>query len=137
MTPPSMQSFSVSTGSAHQFVDITDSVQAEVARSGVKNGLCHVFLPHTTAALTLNENWDPDVPDDILYTLIHQTAPADPAHRHAEGNSPAHVKSSLLGVNLCLFVEQGRLVLGSWQGVFLAEFDGPRHRRVLVKVIEG
>jgi secondary thiamine-phosphate synthase enzyme len=137
MPAPSIQAFSVSTGSVHQFVDITDSVQAAVTRSGLKNGLCFIFLPHTTAALTLNENWDPDVPDDILHTLIHQTAPADPAHRHAEGNSPAHVKSSLLGVNVFLFVEEGRLVLGSWQGVFLAEFDGPRQRRVLVKVMEG
>jgi len=129
--------FSVSTRAARQFVDITESIQSAVARNGVQDGVCYVFLPHTTAALTLNENWDPDVAGDILHTLGRHTAPPDPEHRHAEGNSPAHVQSSLLGANLFVLVEKGRLILGSWQGVFLAEFDGPRERRVMVKILEG
>jgi secondary thiamine-phosphate synthase enzyme len=136
MGDSTIRSFHVSTGGAQQFLDITDSVQSCVAQSGVKNGVCYVFLPHTTAALALNENWDPDVPGDILHTLTHQTAPSDPAHLHSEGNSPAHVKSALLGVNAFLLVEEGRLILGNWQGIFLAEFDGPRDRRVLVKAVE-
>jgi secondary thiamine-phosphate synthase enzyme len=135
MRASTIRSFHVSTSAAHQFLDITDSIQSAVAQTGVKDGVCYVFLPHTTAALTLNENWDPDVPEDILHTLAHQTAPSDPAHRHAEGNSPAHVKSSLLGVNLILLVEESRLILGQWQGVFLAEFDGPRERKVIVKIL--
>jgi secondary thiamine-phosphate synthase enzyme len=135
MPSPSTQTLSVESHSTHQFVDITDLVQSAVGRSGVREGVCYLFLPHTTAALTLNENWDPSVPGDILHTLTRQTAPPDPAHRHSEGNSPAHVQSSLLGANLFLLVADGRLVLGSWQGVFLAEFDGPRQRRVLVKIV--
>lgn len=136
MGDTAIRSFHVSTHAAQQFLDITDSIQSMVTQSGVKDGVCYVFLPHTTAALTLNENWDPDVPGDILHTLSHQTAPADPAHRHSEGNSPAHVKSALLGVNAFLLVENGRLILGQWQGIFLVEFDGPRDRRVVVKVVE-
>jgi secondary thiamine-phosphate synthase enzyme len=137
MREPALQVFSVSTKSVRQFTDITDSVQSAVSRSGVQDGICFLFLPHTTAALTLNENWDPAVPSDILHTLGTQTAPEDPAHRHGEGNSPAHVLSSLLGASLFVLVEKGRLLLGSWQGVFLVEFDGPRQRRVMVKIIEG
>ena len=136
MPVPSISTFSVSSRAAQQFIDITDSVQSAVARSGVENGVCYLFLPHTTAALTLNENWDPDVPADILHTLEHQTAPPDPSHRHQEGNSAAHVRASLLGANLFLIIESNRLVLGQWQGVFLAEFDGPRERRVTVKIVE-
>lgn len=135
MAPATVHTLSVETHSAHQFADITQSVQSVVDRSGVRDGVCYLFLPHTTAALTLNENWDPAVPGDILHTLAANTAPSDPAHRHSEGNSPAHVKSSLLGAALFLLVSEGRLILGSWQGVFLAEFDGPRQRRVLVKVV--
>jgi secondary thiamine-phosphate synthase enzyme len=135
MAPATVHTLSVETQSAHQFADITHSVQSLVDRSGVREGVCYLFLPHTTAALTLNENWDPDVPGDILHTLAAKTAPADPAHRHAEGNSPAHVKSSLVGATVFLLIAEGRLILGSWQGVFLAEFDGPRQRRVLVKIV--
>ncbi|MBN1440080.1 MAG: YjbQ family protein [Anaerolineales bacterium] len=125
-----------SSRASQQLLDITGAVQSEVGKSGVMNGVCFLFLPHTTAALTLNENWDPDVRADILHTLEHQTAPADPAHRHEEGNSAAHVRSSLLGASLSLPIEDGRLALGSWQGVYLAEFDGPRERRVVLKMLE-
>jgi secondary thiamine-phosphate synthase enzyme len=137
MREPSIQTIQVSTRAVRQFVDITERIQSAVDQSGVREGICFAFLPHTTAALTLNENWDPAVPSDILHTLSTRTAPEDPAHEHAEGNSPAHVLSSLLSADMFLFVQQGRLVLGSWQGVFLAEFDGPRERRVLVKVVPG
>jgi secondary thiamine-phosphate synthase enzyme len=137
MGHPLIHSFTVSTQSVRQFVDITEPVQSVLTRSGVQDGVCYAFLPHTTAALTLNENWDPAVSSDILHTLGTQTAPPDPAHEHEEGNSPAHVQSSLLGANLFLLVEKGRLILGPWQGVFLVEFDGPRERRVMVKIVEG
>jgi secondary thiamine-phosphate synthase enzyme len=135
MEPPTIHTLSVETRSARQFVDLTELVQSAVDRSGVREGVCFLFLPHTTAALTLNENWDPAVPGDILHTLTTRTAPPDPAHRHSEGNSPAHVQSSLVGATVFLLIAEGRLILGSWQGVFLAEFDGPRHRRVMVKVV--
>jgi secondary thiamine-phosphate synthase enzyme len=131
-----LHTLTVSSHASEQFVEITNSVQSLVDRSGVKRGVCFLFLPHTTAALTLNENWDPAVPGDILYTLDRQTAPRDPAHRHSEGNSAAHIRSSLLGATLFVFIEDGRLVLGPWQGVFLAEFDGPRQRQVLLKILE-
>jgi secondary thiamine-phosphate synthase enzyme len=136
MTDPSKNAFFVSSHAAQQFIDITGQVQTLVDRSGVKVGVCFLFLPHTTAALTLNENWDPAVPADILHTLKTQTAPSSPAHMHAEGNSPAHVRSSLFGVSQFVLIEDGRLVLGAWQGIFLAEFDGPRERRVFVQIIE-
>jgi secondary thiamine-phosphate synthase enzyme len=122
---------------AHQeFCDVTALVQAAVGKSGVAEGICCLFCPHTTAGLTLNENWDPDVRHD-LNLVLDDLAPQRPAFRHSEGNSPAHAKSSLVGGSLTLLVSGGRLMLGSWQGVYLAEFDGPRRRRLLVKVIAG
>jgi len=137
MPDPRKNVFFVSSHTTQQFIDITGQVQSQIDRSGVKSGVCFLFLPHTTAALTLNENWDPAVSADILHTLEHQTAPSSPAHTHEEGNSPAHVRSSLFGASQLLLIEEGRLVLGSWQGIFLAEFDGPRERRVVLKIIEG
>jgi len=122
----------VHTRSHSEFRDITAQVQRAVEESGVTEGFCHLFLPHTTAALTLNENWDPDVRGDLVRALA-ALVPNVP-YRHGEGNSPAHLMSSLLGNSETLLVRGGRLVLGSWQGVYLAEFDGPRRRRVLVKV---
>jgi secondary thiamine-phosphate synthase enzyme len=135
MPDPLKNAFFVSSHASQQFIDITGQVQTWIDRSGVKSGVCFLFLPHTTAALTLNENWDPAVPADILHTLEHQTAPSSPVHMHEEGNSPAHVRSSLFGASQFILIEEGRLVLGSWQGIFLAEFDGPRERRVVVKVM--
>ncbi len=129
-----MDTVEISTQSRQEFRDITPQVQEVVRRSGVREGLCYLFCPHTTAGLTLNENWDPTVRHDIglaLDTLV----PDRPDFRHAEGNAPAHVKTTLVGSQLTLLVSEGRLVLGSWQGVFLAEFDGPRRRRVLVQVV--
>jgi secondary thiamine-phosphate synthase enzyme len=124
----------VSTSKKMEFVDITSEVEGVVRESGVQNGLCHIFVPHTTAGVTINENWDPSVRTDILGVLDH-LVPASGSYRHAEGNAPAHVKASLMGSSQTVLVEGGRLVFGSWQGIFLAEFDGPRRRRVLVKVV--
>jgi secondary thiamine-phosphate synthase enzyme len=108
-------------------------VQRAVHESGVQDGLCHIFCPHTTAGLTINENWDPSVRHD-LGVALDQMVPQRSDFRHGEGNSPAHIKSALVGAAQTVFVQGGQLVLGTWQGIYLAEFDGPRRRRVLVKV---
>jgi secondary thiamine-phosphate synthase enzyme len=129
-----MEQIEVSTRGRQAFHDITDEVQALVSRSEVQDGVCFVFCPHTTAGLTLNENWDPTVQHDIGLGL-DAISPQRPEYRHSEGNSPAHLKSSLVGAAQFVLVADGRLVLGTWQGVYLAEFDGPRRRQVLVKVV--
>lgn len=131
-----METIWVTTRGHEELLDITGQVQEAVSRSGVTEGVCCLFIPHTTAGITLNENWDPDVRRDLLLTLASM-APADPRHRHVEGNSPAHIKASLCGASAFIFVSAGRLQLGSWQGIYLAEFDGPRRRQVWVKVIRG
>jgi len=123
----------VDTKGRAELQDITALVQGVIARSGVKQGVCHLFAPHTTAGLTLNENWDPDVRGDLLRALAAMV-PQVPFH-NSEGNSPAHFLSALLGTQETLLIDDGRLALGSWQGVYLAEFDGPRRRRVLVKIV--
>lgn len=128
------QPIEVRTRSRDELVDITDRVQQVVSRSGVKTGSCHVFVPHTTAGLTLNENWDPAVRGDMLMTL-DKLVPWDDDYQHSEGNSAAHFKASLMGFSHTLLVENGRLALGSWQGLYLTEFNGPRRRRVLVSVV--
>lgn len=112
--------------------ELTAEVQRAVAESGVQDGVCHLFVPHTTAGLTLNENWDPDVRGDLVRALVAMV-PAVP-FQHGEGNSPAHLMSTLVGASETLLVSSGRLMLGSWQGVYLAEFDGPRTRRVLLRI---
>lgn len=117
-----------------EMIDITDRVQEAVQRAGVEDGVCHVFVPHTTAGLTINENADPTVVQDILATL-ERLVPWEGDYRHAEGNSAAHVKASLIGSSLTILVEKGNLQLGTWQGIFFCEFDGPRRRRVWVKVL--
>ena len=126
----------VKTGSKTELADLTDRIQQVVAKSGVKEGLCHVFVPHTTAGVTINENADPSVKADILMVLNKLISDRE-SYRHAEGNSPAHIKASLVGPQLTVIVSQGRLLLGTWQGIFFCEFDGPRSRRVHVKVTEG
>ena len=131
-----METLQITTGAGSALVDITQQVQESVSRNGLREGLCVVFSPHTTAGLTLNENWDPDVQRDILLTIA-EVAPADPRHRHSEGNSPAHIKASLFGASLAIIVAGGRLQLGQWQGIYLAEFDGPRRRQVWLKLVEG
>jgi secondary thiamine-phosphate synthase enzyme len=125
----------VSTHQATELVDITPIIQDGVQQLGAVDGVLYLFCPHTTAGLTLNENWDPDVQRDILLTVDGHIAPPDAHHRHAEGNSPAHIKTSLFGSSALVFVEGTRLVLGRWQGVYLAEFDGPRQRQVWLKFL--
>jgi len=129
-----MKEFSVKTSSRCQMVDITDTVREIISRSGCTSGICYVFVPHTTAGITINENADPDVPKDILTTL-QKLIPEHDHYRHMEGNSDAHIKSSLMGSSQAVFIEEGNLALGVWQSLFLCEFDGPRTRTVRVKII--
>lgn len=126
-----MTKFTVRTNARCEMIDITDRVATLVRESGLQDGICRVFVPHTTAALTINENADPDVPRDILDSL-DRIVPLTNRYRHAEGNAAAHVKASLLGASQTVFVENSRLVLGTWQSLFFCEFDGPRTREVLV-----
>jgi secondary thiamine-phosphate synthase enzyme len=127
--------FSVKTGRSSDLIDITDSVQAAVGRSGVKNGICVVYLPHTTAGILINEN-ESGFLFDLLKWLDDQV-PVKGSYRHPDGNAHAHIKASLVGVSKHLAIRDGRLALGTWQSVFLSEFDGPRTRKVLVKTMEG
>ena len=129
-----IQTFQVKTSIQTEFIDITRSVQEAVEKTGLEDGICIIFIPHTTAAVTINENADPSVVQDILMEL-NKIVPFNDQYRHMEGNSPAHIKASLLGCSQTVFVESGKLVLGTWQGIFFCEFDGPRDRKVHVKVI--
>jgi secondary thiamine-phosphate synthase enzyme len=124
----------IKTNSRVEFRDITGEVGDVVEKSGVKSGVCHVSVPHTTAGILINEHADPDVVEDIAAQL-EIIAPRHGDYRHAEGNSPAHIKASLIGDSRTLFIEDGKLVLGTWQGIFFGEFDGPRSRSVLVRIV--
>ena len=115
------------------FIDITEQVKNFTYCSKIKNGICQVFIPHTTAAVTINENADPDVVTDLM-SALKNIMPRLP-YRHVEGNSPAHVMSSLIGCSITIPVELGNLVLGTWQGIYFCEFDGPRKRKVQVQII--
>ncbi len=129
-----IQRISVRTSARTEFVDITREVQNAVKSSGISDGLCIVYVPHTTAGITINENADPDVTRDIIDTL-ERLVPRDARYRHMEGNADSHVKASLMGFSASIFVENSRLVLGTWQGIYFCEFDGPRSRTVLVQII--
>jgi secondary thiamine-phosphate synthase enzyme len=126
----------VTTRNRTELIDITAAVRQAVAASGVREGLCWVSAPHTTAGITLNEAADPSVAADLLMVL-NRMVPSEADYRHREGNSPAHVKSTLVGASHAVAVENGDLVLGTWQGVFFCEFDGPRRRSVEVRVLAG
>lgn len=123
----------VSTSRQVEFVDITDGVQNIVRRSDVSDGVCTVYVPHTTAAVTINEGADPNVARDIINEL-NKVIPFEDRYLHAEGNSAAHIKASLIGSSETVFVRAGKLMLGTWQSIFFCEFDGPRRRRVFVRV---
>ncbi|MGV8081840.1 MAG: secondary thiamine-phosphate synthase enzyme YjbQ [Syntrophales bacterium] len=129
-----MNTLSVRTTARTQMIDITRTLQDFVRERGMQDGLCVVFIPHTTAAVTINENADPDVILDVL-AATGKLVPADGSYRHREGNSDAHIKASLFGASETVIIEGGRLVLGTWQSVFFCEFDGPRTRKVLVKLV--
>ena len=126
--------FSVSTHSSTEMVNITSQVQNELKHSEIKSGICIVYVPHTTAGITINEGADPAVVRDMVMEL-NKIVPLQDGYDHAEGNSAAHIKTSLFGSSVQIPVEDSRLTLGTWQSVFLCEFDGPRNRRVIVQVI--
>jgi len=128
-----MQTLTVKTDQRTQLVDVTAQVQKAVASSGVATGICYLYVPHTTAAITINECTDPDVARDVEGTLDRLIPTAGP-YGHSEGNSDSHVKAVLVGASQMIHVEGGKLALGRWQGVFFCEFDGPRERRLLVKI---
>lgn len=127
-----MKEFTVKTNKHAELVEITEKVQRAVEESGVKEGVCVVFVPHTTAGITINENADPDVAADMIYALDKAVPWEDAHYRHGEGNTAAHVKSSMMGHSVQVFVRDGRLQFGTWQGIFLCEFDGPRARKVWI-----
>jgi secondary thiamine-phosphate synthase enzyme len=117
-------------------VDITRRIEELVRASNIEEGVCHLFVAHTTAGLTINENADPSVQADILMVLNKVISDRE-AYRHGEGNSPAHIKTSLMGPNLTILVSKQSLILGTWQGIYLCEFDGPRTRKVYIKIMAG
>jgi secondary thiamine-phosphate synthase enzyme len=129
-----MKVIDITTRAREEIVDITAETASAVIQAGVKNGLCLVYVPHTTAGIAVNENADPAVKSDVLLTLKH-VVPDTLPYRHSEGNSPAHVKAVLAGSSVTLIVEDGRLRLGTWQGVYFCEFDGPRRRQVWIKML--
>jgi secondary thiamine-phosphate synthase enzyme len=129
-----MKRFDVPSTRREEFIDITPLIREEVRRLAIQEGVCVLYCPHTTAGLTINEHADPSVAADILAALV-RVVPDDVAWRHLEGNSPAHVKASLMGASVQLLISDGDLALGTWQGVFLCEFDGPRAREVWVRFV--
>ena len=128
--------FEIRTSKHTQMLDITREVQRAVTESGVRDGICTVFIPHTTAAVTINENADPDVVRDFTMEL-GKIVPWEDGYHHMEGNSAAHLKSSMIGFSEQIIIEDGRLLLGTWQGIYFCEFDGPRSRKCFVKIMEG
>ena len=131
-----IKELSVRTSNRVELIDITHTIQKVVSESKIKSGLCIVYVPHTTAAVTINENADPSVQHDIT-TELNKIIPFNDNYSHIEGNSAAHIKSSLIGTSETILVDGGNLLLGTWQGIYFCEFDGPRNRKVLVKLIEG
>jgi secondary thiamine-phosphate synthase enzyme len=129
-----MTELTVKSTSREQMIDVTSSVQKAVSDSNIRSGFAVCFVPHTTAAITINENADPDVTRDILFKL-NKDIPQDDGYRHSEGNSDAHVKATLVGASEQVLVEDGRLVLGRWQALYFCEFDGPRNRKLIVRVV--
>ncbi len=125
----------VKTKAKTELIDITSEIQGLVRSSGINDGLCMLYVPHTTAAVTINESADPSVKADILMVL-NKIIPWEAGYRHLEGNSPAHIKTTLVGASELISIEKGNLVLGTWQGIFFCEFDGPRSRKLHVKFIK-
>ncbi|MFQ3573210.1 MAG: secondary thiamine-phosphate synthase enzyme YjbQ [Thermodesulfovibrionales bacterium] len=130
------KTINIKTKSRTEFVDITDEVLKIIRESDTNDGICYLLVPHTTAGITINEGADPSVKRDIISTL-NRIIPFEGDYLHVEGNSAAHIKSTLTGVSLSVIIEDGKLMLGTWQSIFFCEFDGPRHRRVLVKIISS
>jgi secondary thiamine-phosphate synthase enzyme len=135
MHPLRLQTFAVRTASRNEMVDVTDRLRKIVTSSNITEGLLTVYVPHTTAAVTINENADPNVKSDLLAKLSALVPKEEKYYRHAEGNSDSHLKAAMLGHSVTVLVEGGRLVLGRWQGVYFCEFDGPREREMMVKPV--
>jgi secondary thiamine-phosphate synthase enzyme len=131
-----MDRIQVKTNSRAEFIDITSNISKIVQKRGIKEGVCYVYVPHTTAAVTINENADPSVPKDIQNEL-NKIVPWDDRYAHMEGNAAAHIKSTIVGSSVYIPISDGKLALGTWQGIFFCEFDGPRHREVFVQTIKS
>ena len=129
-----MVEFSVRTSRHSEIIDITYKVEETVEKSGIKDGICVVYVPHTTAAVTINENADPSVKTDIL-NYLNRIVPWNGNYTHMEGNAAAHIKASVIGSDRTIIIRNGHLALGTWQGIYFCEFDGPRSRRVFVEII--
>lgn len=129
-----MEIFTIQSNKKEELIDITTQIQEAVKSERIENGICLVYVPHTTAGVTINENADPAVKADLLMALGNMVLDTWP-YAHAEGNSPAHTKSTLVGSSVSIIIEKGELMLGTWQGIFFCEFDGPRRRKVLVRVL--
>lgn len=129
-----MLEYSIKTAKPDEMINITHIIRNEVRKSLIKDGIVTVFIPHTTAGVTINENADPDVVDDMLAGL-RKTFPETSGYKHAEGNSHAHIKASVMGSSCTVIVENGELKLGTWQGIYFCEFDGPRNRKIYIKII--
>ncbi|MGH9679973.1 MAG: secondary thiamine-phosphate synthase enzyme YjbQ [Candidatus Acidiferrales bacterium] len=133
-TGPAAHTLRVKTSRRTEWVNITSEVGRAVAASGVASGMCYLFVPHTTAGITINEGDDPDVARD-METAFDRMVPRDAGYRHYEGNSDSHIKATLVGASQCVGIEDGRLRLGRWQAIFLCEFDGPRNREIYFKIV--
>lgn len=131
-----IERFTLRTTARNQLIDITTQIQTFVKTTQIRSGICVVFTPHTTAAITINENADSSVKADVLKKL-NESFPKEDDYRHAEGNSDSHIKSSLVGCSETIIVADGQLVLGTWQGVYFCEFDGPRNREFIIKLVNG
>ena len=125
----------VKSNNRAEMINVTELVQKEITESGIKNGMCYLYVPHTTAAITINEGADPSVQRDITHTL-NKLVPKDMNYAHMEGNSDAHIKSSAIGISGFVFIDDSKLVLGTWQSIYFCDFDGPRHRRLVIKIVE-
>ncbi len=128
------KALNVKSKSKTEFIDITEDIRSLIKESGVQQGVCHIYVPHTTAGVTINEGADPAVKRDIIAAL-NRMVPFEGDYHHMEGNSAAHIKSTLVGAAQIVLIEEGKLLLGTWQSIYFCEFDGPRHRRVLVKIV--
>lgn len=129
-----LRTLNVKSRSRTELIDITAEVNQIVRESGIRSGICYLYVPHTTAGITINEGADPSVKKDILATL-NKLIPFEGNYQHTEGNSDAHIKSSLIGVSVMAPIDEGRLLMGTWQSIFFCEFDGPRNRKVLIKIL--
>ncbi|MEI7475059.1 MAG: secondary thiamine-phosphate synthase enzyme YjbQ [bacterium] len=131
-----MEKINIKSKKKNELIEITSELKTFIESKNIKEGICVIFCPHTTAGITINEAFDPSVKTDIIYSM-NKISPDYPEFRHAEGNSDAHVKSSLFGPSLTLIISEGKLALGTWQGIYFTEFDGPRSREVWIKIIAG